>query len=56
MSNEEQIKELMEELAQREAVENVDSSGLIRGMINAFVIEGLAIAVLVGTGLLLSLL
>lgn len=56
MNNEEQIKELMEELAQREAVENVDSSGLIRGMINAFVIEGLAIAVLVGTGLLLSLL
>lgn len=55
MNNEEQIKELMEELAQREAAENVDS-GLIRGMINAFIIEGLAIAVLVGTGLLLSLL
>ena len=56
MNNEEQIKELVEELAQREAAENVDSSGLIRGMINAFVIEGLAIAVLVGVGLLLSLL
>jgi hypothetical protein len=50
MNNEKQIKERIE------AVENVDSSGLIRGMINAFVIEGLAIAVLVGTGLLLSLL
>ena len=50
MNNEKQIKE------QIEAVENVDSSGLIRGMINAFIIEGLAVAALVGTGLLLSLL
>lgn len=51
MNNEEQIKELIE------SVENVDSTnGLIRGMINAFIIEGLAIAVLVGVGLLLSLL
>ena len=50
MNNEERIKESME------VEENVDSSGLIRGMINAFVIEGLAIAVLVGVGLLLSLL
>lgn len=50
MNNEKQIKEQIEE------VENVDSSGLIRGMINAFVIEGLAVAALVGVGLLLSLL
>lgn len=56
MNNEEQNKELVEELAQREAAENVDSSGLIRGMINAFIIEGLAIATLVCTGLILSLL
>lgn len=50
MNNEKQIKERIE------AVENVDSSGLIRGMINAFIIEGLAVAALVGVGLLLSLL
>ena len=56
MNNEQQIKELVEELAQREAAENMDSSGLIRGMINAFIIEGLAIATLIGVGLLLSLL
>ena len=56
MNNEEQTKELVEELAQREVAENVDSSGLIRGMINAFIIEGLAIATLVGAGLILSLL
>ena len=50
MNNEQKIKERIE------AVENVDSSGLIRGMINAFIIEGLAVAALVGVGLLLSLL
>ena len=49
-NSEKQIKELME------AAENVDSSGLIKGMINAFIIEGLAVAALVGVGLLLSLL
>lgn len=50
MNNEKQIKERIE------AAENVDSSGLIKGMINAFIIEGLAVAALVGVGLLLSLL
>lgn len=36
--------------------QEIDSRGLVKGMINAFIIEGLAVAALVGVGLLLSLL
>lgn len=54
MSTEEEIKEMMKILQEEEMQENPTPNGLIKGVINAFIIEGIAIVVVVGVGILLS--